>query len=51
MKELLKMLNIKEINYLYLDYTDNHGNFKTIEIDHRQEQKDKQILDNGDKTK
>ena len=26
MEELLKMLNIKEINYLYLDYTDNHGN-------------------------
>ena len=38
MEELLKMLNIKEINYLYFDYTDNHGNFKTIKIDHRQEQ-------------
>lgn len=36
MEELLKMLNIKEINYLYLDYTDNNGNFKTIKIDHRQ---------------
>lgn len=41
MEELLKMLNIKEINYLYLDYTDNYGNFKTIKIDYRQEQKDK----------
>ena len=41
MEELLKMLNIIELNYLYLDYTDNHGNFKTIQIDHRQEQKDK----------
>lgn len=37
MEELLKMLNIKEINLLYLDYIDNHGNFKTIKIGDRQE--------------
>ena len=37
MEELLKTLNIKEINYLYLDYTDNHGNFKIVKIDHRSE--------------
>lgn len=32
MEELFKTLNIKEINYIYLDYTDNHGNCKTLKL-------------------
>lgn len=40
MEEILKMLNISEINYLYLDYTDKHGNFKTLKLDYRQEARD-----------
>lgn len=30
---LLKMLNIKTIEYLTLDFVDNYGNFKRITID------------------
>ena len=37
MEELFKTLNIKEINYLYIDYIDNHGNFKTIKLEHPSE--------------
>lgn len=37
MEELLKILNIKEINYLLIDYIDNHGNCKIIRIDHSSE--------------
>lgn len=37
MEEILKMLNISEINYLYLDYKDKYGNFKTLKLDYRQE--------------
>lgn len=37
MEELLRMLNIKEINYLYLDYTDGHGNFKELKLEYRTE--------------
>jgi len=40
MEEILKILNVKEINYLYIDYTDNHGNFKTIKLDYREESKE-----------
>lgn len=40
MEELMKMLNIKEINYIFIDYTDNHGNFKQLKLDYRQENKD-----------
>lgn len=40
MDELLKILNIREINYLYLDYIDNHGNRKEIQINHSSESKD-----------
>ena len=29
MEELLKMINISEIDYLYLDYKDKYGNFKS----------------------
>lgn len=31
---LLKMLNIKTIEFLKLDFVDNHGNFKRIIIDY-----------------
>ena len=37
MEELLKMINISEIDYLYLDYKDKYGNFKTLKLDYRQE--------------
>lgn len=37
MEELFKTLNIKEINYIYLDYTDNYGNYRILKLDHRQE--------------
>ena len=37
MEEFFKILNIKEINFLHLDYTDGKGNFKTIDIDYRKE--------------
>lgn len=37
MEELFKVLNINEINYLYLDYTDGHGNFKELKLDYRHE--------------
>lgn len=40
MEELFKILNIKEITFLFIDYVDNHGNFKTLKLDYRQEQKD-----------
>ena len=43
MDELLKMLNIKEINFIYIDYTDNHGNFKELKLENRKEK-----LDRGD---
>lgn len=32
MEELFKTLNIKKINYIYLDYTDNDGNCKTLKL-------------------
>lgn len=31
---LLEKLDIKTINFLTLDFTDNHGNFKRITIDY-----------------
>lgn len=34
MEELIKILDIRTINYLDLKFTDNHGNFKTIKIDY-----------------
>ena len=37
MEDLLKMLNISEINYLYLVYEDKYGNLKTLKLDYRQE--------------
>ena len=40
MDELLKILNIKEINYLLIDYIDNHGNYKIIRIEHPSEMKE-----------
>lgn len=40
MEELIKMLNIKEINYIFIYYTDNHGNFKQLRLDYIQENKD-----------
>ena len=41
MEEILKMLNIKEINYIYMDYIDNKGNFKTLKLDYREEFREK----------
>lgn len=41
MEELMKMLNIKEINYIFMDYIDNHGNFKQLKLDCRAENGDK----------
>lgn len=34
MEELIKILDIRTINYLDLKFTDNHGNFKEIKIDY-----------------
>lgn len=41
MEELIKILNIKEINCIFIDYIDNHGNFKQLKLDYREESKDK----------
>ena len=32
MEELIKILNIRQIEYLHLGFIDNNGNFKKIEI-------------------
>lgn len=32
MEELIKILDLRQINYLYLNYTDNNGNFREIKI-------------------
>ena len=32
--KLLETLDIRTINFLTLDFTDNHGNFKRITIDY-----------------
>lgn len=39
-KELIKILSIKEINYMIIDYTDEPGNFKVLKLDHRKERAD-----------
>lgn len=41
MEELIKILNIKEINYIFIDYKDNYGNFKQLKLDYREEKGDK----------
>ena len=41
MEELMKMLNIKEINCIFMDYVDNHGNFKQLKLDYIEEKGDK----------
>ena len=41
MEEILKMLAIEKINYIYMDYVDNEGNFKTLKLDYRSETSDK----------
>ena len=41
MEELIRTLNIKEINYISIDYTDNHGNFKQLKLDYREENNDR----------
>lgn len=41
MEEILKALNIKEINYIYMDYTDNYGNFKSLKLGYREECREK----------
>ena len=41
MEELIKLLDIMKINYMIIDYTDNDGNFKQLELDYRKESKDK----------
>ena len=33
MEELIKILDLRYINYLYLNYTDNNGNLKEIKIE------------------
>lgn len=43
MEELFKTLNIREINFIYIDYIDNHGNFKELKLENRHEN-----LDRGD---
>lgn len=37
MEELIKILNLRQINYLHINYTDNDGNFKEITIDYPNE--------------
>jgi hypothetical protein len=37
MEELIKILNIRKIEYLHLGFTDNSGNFKKLEIDYPNE--------------
>ena len=34
MEELIKILDLRHINYLYLNYIDNKGNFKEVKIEH-----------------
>ena len=41
MEELIKTLNIREINYIILDYIDNYGNNKVLKLEYREENKDK----------
>lgn len=41
MEELIKILNIKEINYFFIDYIDNYGNNKQLKLDFIKEIKDK----------
>ncbi len=33
MEELFKTLNVKEINFFIIDYTDNHGNTKKLQLE------------------
>jgi hypothetical protein len=40
MEELIKILNIRQIEYLYLKYIDNNGNFKKVEINYPSERLD-----------
>lgn len=42
MEELLKMLDIKTINYCFIAFTDNNGNYKEIKIDYPKESTDKE---------
>lgn len=37
MEEIIKVLGIKKINFLHLDYTDDNANFKVLELDYRHE--------------
>lgn len=34
MEELIKILNLRKINYLHINYTDQNGNLKEITIDY-----------------
>lgn len=41
MEELISILNVLEINYLHIEYTDTHGNNKVLKLDYRRESEDK----------
>lgn len=41
MEEIIKTLNIREINYITLDYIDKYGNNKVLKLEYREENKDK----------